>query len=270
MKRFIPLLIASYLAAAPASDSDFDGVPDSGDRCPGTPFSERVDAQGCSTASEARSVFEVSLGGSYSTGEYGTGETIDSYSGDFAAAFYGTHFFAGVATSYYFKGAYDPTVSGTDTGGFSDLYLNAGYAFYTSDHLVLTPALQLKLPTANKDLGTGETDIGASLQALNHFKRFDLFVFLGYTITGDTPVQTYNDIAFGSVGAAYTAADTWYASLSFDVSESYLPGDPALTTLSFYGSAALDERHALRLYYSAGLSETAAQHALSLMFVTSF
>lgn len=269
MKQVLFLISALYLLAAAGTDSDFDGVDDLTDRCAQTPFSETVDAYGCPVR-HSTLAYEIGLGGSYATGTYGGDQTIDSLSGDFNAAMYGTRFFASAALSYYFQGAYDPTVATYDNGGISDLYLSAGYAFYLSEDASLTPALQVKLPTADEGLGTGETDYGASLQALKRFERMDLFAFAGYIITGDAPTATYEDVVYGSAGAAYTGQYGIYASISYDYSQSYIAGQVPLEALSFYGSFALYDTLYLRVQYSAGMSETAAQHAGSVMIVKRF
>lgn len=46
---YVLLLLTGGLCAKEISDKDFDGVPDSLDECPNTPFLNQVDAKGCTT-----------------------------------------------------------------------------------------------------------------------------------------------------------------------------------------------------------------------------
>ncbi len=50
--------MALLLSHAPPMDSDGDGVPDSKDRCPGTPEGAKVDARGCPVDSDGDGVFD--------------------------------------------------------------------------------------------------------------------------------------------------------------------------------------------------------------------
>jgi OOP family OmpA-OmpF porin len=54
----VSVLLGAVAKAAPVADSDGDGVPDSRDRCPGTPPGRRVDADGCEFDSDGDGVVD--------------------------------------------------------------------------------------------------------------------------------------------------------------------------------------------------------------------
>lgn len=269
MRSALLLALVIPLAAAMVPDHDFDGVSDQTDQCPHTPFEALVDATGCPFETDALQ-YEIALGGGYASGDYGTGEEITSLSTEMMTALYTERFFASAALSYFFQGGYDPSVSSRNDGGVSDTYLSGGYRLSRSRRLELIPSLQLKLPTAADGLGTGAVDVGAALQCQLHFDGADLFALGGYTKTGDTAEYDYNDIAYYSAGAAYNGDSTYYGSISYDYSQSYVPGNAPIETVSLFGAFALYDTLLLRVQYAAGLSSTTARHAASLSIVKRF
>ncbi|MFA7384078.1 MAG: hypothetical protein WC001_11565 [Desulfurivibrionaceae bacterium] len=89
--------------------------------------------------------------------------------------------------------------------GLGDLSAEAGYGFFTfGDSGVLVEISgRVKFPTADEDrgLGTGKTDYSAQAAVSLPAGRFQPFVQLGYTITGDPSLMTLNDVPYGSLGA---------------------------------------------------------------------
>ena len=274
MKRFLLTLgLAAALAqaAVTGSDSDFDGVIDALDRCPGTSFELTVGADGCPETEAATAVSVLmGIGMAYATGTYGGTETIDSLSTELSATVYAGNFYASVLGAYYFSGAYDPTVAGSDQGGISDTFLGAGYMFALTENVYLTPGLYVKLATAADGLGTGENDYGASLQALYRFEKSDIFAQYGYTVTGDSDTATYQDISYGSVGAGIYPTPNTYLSVSYDFSQPYDPALADLESISLFGLFGLYDTLSLMLNYSYGLSDSASKNFASLMLLKRF
>lgn len=273
MKRFLLwlCLTASVFAATAVQDSDFDGVDDAHDRCPGTEFALTVSADGCPVdPPQTPTAVLVGIGGTYATGSYGGSDTIDSLSTELSATLYRGNFYLSVLGAYYFKGAYDPTVANSSGGGISDTFIGAGYTFNPAPNIFLTPGLLVKLATADDGLGTGENDYGASLQALYRYGHVDLFALYGYTVTGDSAAVQYQNISYGSLGAGFTAKNGSYVSLSYDMSQPYDPSLPDLESLSLFGIFPLYDTLSLRINYSLGLSETASDHLFSTMLLIRF
>lgn len=275
MKPFLPLtplLLSSLLHADAAThDSDLDGVSDALDKCPGTPIELTVSSDGCPVGSAGSEInFLAGLGMSYTTGTYGGTTPIDALSTDFTLAAYFGDFYLSVLGSYYFYGAYDPTVASSDAGGLSDTYIAAGYTFRPTSKLSLTPSLYVKLATAEAGMGTGENDAGASLLGIYGLGKTDLFAMYGYTVTGDTPEVTYNDISYGSAGFTYYPSLGNSLSLSYDFSQSYVPGVTDLQSITAVGVVALYDTLSLQINYSLGLSDSASKHALGVMLFKRF
>jgi len=271
MKRLPLLLFVAAVSQAAGGDRDFDGVDDARDRCPGTPFELTVSADGCAVEQRTTSaVFIAGIGTSYARGTYGGPDTVDSLSADVSAALYLGDFYASALGGYSFRGADDPTVSSDDGGGFSDLFLAAGYTFAPTTDLYLTPGIHVKLATAGDGLGTGENDYGASLQALYRLGDADVYALYGYTVTGDSAEVSYRDIAFGSFGAGMYTANRSYLSLSYDVSQAYVAGVEDLQSLTLFGVFPLYDTLSLQATYSLGLSDSASAHYLSAMLLMRF
>jgi hypothetical protein len=267
MKRLLltlGLAAAFSQAALFAKDSDFDGVEDAYDRCPGTAFEMTVAADGCpEDVSQTPVSLIMGLGTTYATGSYGGTETVDSFSSELSASLYVGDFYASVLGAYYFSGAADPTVAGGNDGGLSDTFLGAGYTFNPARNVYLTPGVLVKLPTADEGLGTGETDYGASLQGVYRFEHADLFAQYGYTVT-------YRNVSYGSVGAGFYPGAGSYLSVSYDMAQSYDPALEDLRSVSVFGIFTLYDTLSLRLNYSYGLSETASDHLVSAMLLKRF
>ena len=268
MKRFI--LALGLTAALYGADSDFDGVNDAEDRCPGTPFDLTVSADGCPVETQTPVSLLVGVGATYATGTYGGTERIDSVSTELSATLYAGNFYASVLGAYYFRGASDPTVAGNEDGGISDTFLGAGYMFNPVENIYLTPGIFVKLATAAEGVGTGENDYGASLQALYRFERADIFLQYGYTVTGNSSTVTYRDISYGSVGAGFYPGPRSYLSVSYDVSQAYEPGYDDLESVSFFGIFTLYDTLSLRINYSHGLSDSTSDDLVSAMLLKRF
>ncbi|MEJ2468381.1 MAG: hypothetical protein P8Y51_04805 [Campylobacterales bacterium] len=274
MKRFTPtlLLAAVLLQADPLPlDSDLDGVADASDRCPETPFELTVRADGCpAEAPEAPVMLVGGIGMTYTTGTYGGSETVDSLSTDVTAAMYAGNFSLSILSGYYYYGASDPTVSDSDSGGMADTFAGAAYTVALSEKLSLTPGIHVKLATAGEEIGTGETDYGASVYGVYRFSGADVFALYGYTVTGDTKTTKYRDVAFGSAGITLYPVKQGSVSLSYDYAQAYVPDTPALESLGVMGLFTLYDTLSLKANYSLGLSESASDHAFGLMLLKRF
>jgi hypothetical protein len=71
--------------------------------------------------------------------------------------------------------------------------------------------MEIKLPTADETtgLGTGEPDLSGYLNFTHKHKQTNFTLSGGYTITGDTAAQTYNDVLrYGAGISSYF--NRWY------------------------------------------------------------
>jgi len=100
-----------------------------------------------------------------------------------------------------------------DDAGFGDVFLRAGTSI-SNDHTStndLYASVEIKFPTADETsgLGTGETNLSGFLSYSHRYNQTSFTLTGGYTITGDSPTQTYEDILIYGVGVS-TYFDRWY------------------------------------------------------------
>lgn len=106
-----------------------------------------------------------------------------------------------------------------DESGLGDITLRAGMTLsgnnFTADNVYAS--MSIKLPTADetKGLGTGETDVGGFLSYTHNFSILSLTLMGGYVVTGDSQVQSYEDIFVYGVGVSKMIAP-WYVYTSMD------------------------------------------------------
>ena len=154
--------------------------------------------------------------------------------------------------------------------GMGDVIAKIGATLHRNG-LTLYPALAIKLPTAdeNKQLGSGEVDLGGFLSITHPCGAFICGVGLGYILLGDPPGTDYNDILrlnlngfrrFGRLGVgAFLQQDT------ADVDGAKNPLSAGLNAFYIF-----TPRNALYSEISSGLNNTAADTSFRLGMVQWF
>ena len=267
--RFSILLILSLSTVLAYSDRDLDGVSDSLDQCPQSSMEDIVDETGCTS----KNTISIGLGESVSSGTYGGTDTITTYNTNFILGYQMKKWYISTAFSYFSSGPADPSITSVeDSKGFGDTYVNAGYtySFGKQSAYTLSALGNIKFATADTTIGTGEMDYSFVLSSTYTKDRFTLLASTGYSVTGDTNLVTYNDIKNYTVGAGYMMNSKSYASISYAYADAYLETSVATQTLSIFSSYLYNERYSLSLSYALGLSDAAAEHALSLMLTRKF
>lgn len=266
MHRFAKLPAALLLGAwlslgglMAFDDPDLDGVPSHLDRCPGTSMDEMVDASGC----PKRLGLSLGFGAGYSMGDYGGSDTIISQSADLRLGFHKGAWYASVSTSYLDSGVQDPAVDLNSSSGQGDTYLLGGYAL-SGKKWNLMLQLLVKLPTADTDIGTGETDVGgyATLSVMGGPVGY--FATLGYLVTGDTATVKYNDTDTITIGAGSSVSPVTYLALSATSAKGLIKGSDRANSLSLMLRRELSSRWYASGNYTAGLSDAVADHALNV------
>lgn len=263
MKTLVTLLLVAGLSSTllAYSDYDIDGVEDHLDQCPNTSFDELVDERGCGKSQlQSDSVLTLKMG--YE-------RTSDDIYGDTNAL----NFFAS-----YKSGAYRLNLSNynyVDTGANSgtsigDLYLSGGYKMALPNSSLLT-SVGIKFPIGDEDVGTGESDLLASLYYTYYLdEQTDLFAYYGYTFTGDSDDTTYEDISTFSLGAGYAFSKAYYSALSYDYAESIFEDVDARSSLNWFHSYDFNDRYFMTFNYAYGLNDEAYDHLFSLKFGVNF
>jgi hypothetical protein len=270
---FAFLLCMAVTVASGYEDSDFDGVEDSRDQCPNTPFSELVDESGCTIASLVPlHHYDMITGLSFSQSDYQTLNQTDTLSALLQVDYYYKRFSMQFATSYY-------TTSG---GGYSDrgvnyTFVGVSYELKPIQDVSLRVGGGVLLPTYKTTLNNNKTDYTVSLNGNYSGNRYNLFGGVIYTLVGDYDtvvvdsnttsyeVQYQNTLSY-NVGSGYNFNAKTYGSVAYNGSKSIYRGVVDIQTLSFYGYYSLDEHYFTTFSYAYGLSKSASQHYVALRF----
>ena len=272
MKQLLLLLTIFFSANLLAfTDSDFDGVEDSLDRCPNTPFTDLVDISGCVKKSlVSPHHYDIIVGASYSDSDYQTLNLTDTISGSFQVDYYYKNFSLQASTSYF-------STSGdsfSDTG-FYDSFVGAAYQFRPLEELSLRVSGGALLPTYQTTLNNNNTDYTASLNISYSISDVSLFAGYSYTminddnvvisdINGSTTDVIYQNTNAYNAGLGYYFTNKLYMSASYNASNSIYDGVEDIKTASFYGYYNIDENWFTTFSYARGISDTASQNYASL------
>ena len=266
MGRMIRVALSVYLVLGipgvllAYSDTDLDGVDDSRDRCPGSSLDDIVDETGCLP----KTGFTLIIGGSSSSGDYGTSETISSSTKDLQLTYNKNGWYAGMATSYLESGIEDPATGTESASGMGDTYASLGYTAMGEGTSLGVQGV-IKIPTADTDIGTGNGDVGAYVTAVRMTAGSSYFATAGYTLTGDDADMTYNDIASLSIGAGSNVNEAVFVSVSAAYAEAMVEGMEASRTISLFMGYQWNACWFMNAFYTRGLSDSVADNALSMM-----
>jgi hypothetical protein len=249
---FIIVFFSSFTYAYTYSDYDVDGVDDSIDTCPNTPFELTVDENGCEEGRQ----YQGSL-----TLLAGTVASIDANSDTL------TNFLLYVNYQYYdwdisfstFKDIKNTTDVMPNT-----LYITTGYQWKVND------TLQMKV-----SLGTKQSDIQDDYYVSTYVdyslnQNQNLFLYYSYTYAEDESVQEYDNFSTFSLGSGRIFTDYWYSAISYDFSEATLKNREAYKALSWTNTFALTSKYYVLTNYSYGLSDAASDHTISIQFGVKF
>ena len=274
MKKIaLALLLLCNLAHSEYLDSDFDGVEDTYDKCPNTPFTELVDINGCSVESlDSRQSVDVIIGVSYSDSDYQTLNKTDTFSMPLQFDYYYENFSLQLSGSYFTTSG-----NGYEDSGFYDAFVGASYQFNLTETLLAQFGVGLLLPTYQSTLNNNNTDYTASINLSYTFKKMTLFGGYGYTLIGDDDVLVnnndgtqsdvlYQDTHALSGGVGYYLGESLYASLSYNYSDSIYKNIIPIKTATLYGYYSFDANYFATLSYAYGISDTASKNYLSIRF----
>jgi len=267
---FITIFFAIDLLAF--TDSDFDGVEDSVDRCPNTPFTELVDMSGCSTKSlVSPHHYDIIVGANYSESSYQTLNQTDTLSSSLQVDYYYKNFSLQASTSYFTTEG-----NGFSDSGLYDSFIGASYQFKPLESLSLRVSVGAILPTYDTSLNNNKTDYTSSLNVSYSFNDMTLFAGYSYTMINDDNVVLtdingtvatdviYKNTNAYSVGMGYYFTDKLYVSGSYNTSNSIYDGVEDIETGSLYSYYSINENWFTTFAYAKGLSDTASKNYVSL------
>lgn len=274
-KMALFLLVTTSVHLFAFSDSDMDGVEDALDKCPGTPLSELVDKNGCTTESlYSESYFDIIYGLSFSQNGYdiSSQEKTDTLSQSLQVDYYYQNFSLQASTSYY--NSQSTTYNGSGSG---DSFLGAYYKLTPSHSVIVRLGVGLILPTYSSDLYDNKTDYTASLSVSYAIENINIFGGYAYTIINDESLQVsgkqttqtveyvdnQNTNAY-SVGIGFDPSEKLYLSTAYNSSESIYSDVGVMETVSLNAFYNLDENWFTTATYAYGLSDSASDNYVSL------
>lgn len=263
IKNLCILLVLSACVFA-YSDNDYDGVQDSLDKCPNTPFTDIVDSFGCSSASLVYlPKFDVIAALAYSQKEQQTLQEQQT-------------FYASLQIDYYYK---EFSVYGiisryeNDWGnGLDDTIIGLSYTFAFSKDLEISPFTTLYLPTYDSGLGNEQTDVALGLVLVYNIKNFFLQGNSSYTLVNDsdtTDLKYQNTFMYQFV-LGYGINEKLYIDTGYYNSLSQYRGVDALENLLVDLNYRINEEYFVLFNYSYGLSDSASNHYLCFQFGVDF
>ena len=247
----LALLVHTYSYSASIADQDFDGVPDSVDKCPNTPFLNEVNAQGCTTIvlrlpeeTESDSL-TLTLGYGFSTNEDLEGRTKQDTQ-KIQLSYYHDNWSYSIRTGRY---------SHNEGNGILDTSLKIKKRIKLTDTLKLGLGIGIKLPTY--DFSGNKTDY-TLYSSLSYYPNSSYSIFTGFshTFIQDekiiTPLQNTNNFY---VGLGHFFTPNFYVNLSYAYSESKFTDEHAAKSLGTTLYYKINKKWFTTLSYSRELDD---------------
>lgn len=155
----------------------------------------------------------------------------------------------------------DPTQPATRSvrEGIGDLRLGAGYALPSLAGVELVLNGQVKLPTASAErgIGTGETDFSVGAEASRSIGPVTPYVAVAYTMPGEPPAYDLRNAFSARGGLGIELGRGVRGNLAYSHAESIRAGLPDERMISTGINASLSRSLSLGVYGNAGLSDGA-------------
>jgi len=256
--RLLPIIIifSSILSAATSYvDYDLDGVDDSIDLCPNTPFDVLVDSRGCDM--EKRILpgkLLLQVGVNQNMDDLYEDTTLLNFFADYS---YG-NWDLSLSTANYNTNNLTTVIDAED-----DLFLTLGYTFHTQKATTKVMA-GTKFAFMQESGNDRDNDWYAALNIdyqLN--ENINLFSYYSYTLSSDSSNIDYENFHTLSAGAGYTITPTWYSSLSYNYVSTYYDGGDNYQSLSWFNAYMLTSSVYLSLNYAYGFNDESYDHTVS-------
>ena len=212
--------------------------------------------------------FAASVGMDYSSGDYGTNRTSETWYVPVVGK-YETGPLALKLTVPYLRitnpsvgpdGEPLPGGCSKTESGLGDIVGSAGYALLDGTQrggLLLDVVGKVKLPTADEDrcLGTGETDYSVQFDVAKAFGAVTAFGTLGWKKFGDPSGTDFRDPVYASLGVASKLAPATTVGAAYDWREKVGARGDELSELALFATQKLDDSWKLQLYAVKGFSD---------------
>ncbi|MDT3672195.1 MAG: hypothetical protein ROZ37_17885 [Aromatoleum sp.] len=227
--------------------------------------------------------FSASVGMDYSSGDYGTNETSETWYVPVVGKYEDGRL--GLKLTVPYLRITNPSVgpdgeplpcgnarspSRKTESGLGDVVGAASYALLdgTEGGVLLDVVGKVKLPTADEDkcLGTGKTDYSLQFDAAKAFGGVTGFGTLGWKKFGDPSGAHFRDPIFGSVGLATKLAPATTVGAAYDWRQKVTSRGDEISEMSLFVSHTLDPAWKLQFYAVKGFSDASPDWGSGLIF----
>jgi hypothetical protein len=255
VKSIILLLFFLTSSLFAYSDQDIDGVDDSVDLCPNTPFDVIVNENGC----DINKKFLGKL-----TFQIGTDISFDRISDKTTTLnLYLNYNYAKWDLSLS-SSNYNTTNLTSTTTAEDDLYLTLGYLFQYNK-LRTKLSIGTKFAFMDDDNISRDNDYYTSLNfdyTIN--EKQNLFLYYNYTISGDSNTLAYSNIHTYSIGSGYMINDKWYSALAYNYSDALYKDTKDYRSISWLNVYTLSKNYYISCNYAYTLNDSTYDHLISL------
>ena len=210
------VLTQTYVYGIPFADQDLDGVPDTIDKCPNTPFLNAVNKQGCTTTilllpqeTESKNII-LTLDYSHSTNEDLLGHTRQNLS-SIQLSYYDKNWQYALKTGYY---------NNKQAKGTIDTTFKVKRRFKLSPKIHVNVGAGVRLPSYHFSGNKTDYTLYTSLNYY-HTRSLSLFMGLNYTFINDVPQETsLQNINAYYLGVGKFFTPHFYMNISYNYSQS--------------------------------------------------
>ncbi len=262
ISKLLYLLVFIHFSLYGAMDGDFDGVDDSEDRCQNTPFSDLIDASGCSVATlSSPMAYDFIVGYNYATSNTNTLENRTTTSTTLQADIYKDDLSFQLLSSYYKS-------DGSSDEGWNDTQLSLFYAMHPSTLLKIQAGVALILPTYSTGYKNEAMDYVTSL-AFEYLLQQEIKFFAGYSFAkiNDEDVGKkieYQDTNSFYAGLLYMHPQNGTFQFSYSNAQSIYVGVEPIETVACGVVWSLDAHWFTLFDYRYGVSESASEHEVAV------
>jgi hypothetical protein len=247
---FLTLLLSSTLLAF--QDHDIDGIEDSLDRCPNTPFEAFVDKNGCAVNINKKAS-NSNYWGALTLKVGSTIQRDDEYEDDEYVDLFANYRYHNMDISISnSRSTTENSITDDNSNSDNDIYISAGYNLLLSD-------ARLKLSAGTKIVDDSNSRDDDYFMGLNYDyfvnSKQNIFLYGGYTFSGDDELIDYDDYSSFSIGTGYTLTPAFYSAISYSYTGSNYPDGDAEEGVTWYNSYSLNKNIFLTAAYTYGIDD---------------
>jgi len=288
---FLSTLAISY------QDLDIDGVDDTIDMCKDTPFDELVDENGCSKTQKPSHNY------GHLTVKIGTDIFTDKdYENDSSLTLYANYRYKNWDISLSNSRSTTNNNSYSEDNSYSDndIYISLGDTFVLPKKIIkLSIGTKIAGDIDNNRIkkmsnrGEGyrreyknnhnsyyntqtidnnrDNDYFASIN-YNYLldEKKNIFLYYGYTLSGDSKTTDYKDYSSFSIGAGYLLTSNWYGALSYNYTGSIYKDIDASKSIEIFSSYNFTKNIFASIGYSYALEDVSYDNSFSLAMGLTF